>query len=141
MRRGIETDEGSRYKGLTWHRWRRQEGLVILMYGTRWIKVRGRPSNKRCPSTMIHLQGQIRTRRATAPMVPAMSSTTAPSPMKVAHVLPCGNGPSHLATGQRRGSLSTIFSRDLTAGPDHVASLGGTLASRILPLPRSRESP
>jgi hypothetical protein len=76
------------------------------------------------------------------PIITAMTSATTLAPMKVvAYTLPSDSGRPYLATGQHRRSVNTIFSRDLPADIDNVASLNGALARYILPLTKSRESP
>lgn len=62
--------------------------------------------------------------------------------MKImAYTLPSDSSRPYLATGQYCRSVNTIFSRDLAADLDYVASLNGALARYILPLTKSRESP
>jgi hypothetical protein len=76
------------------------------------------------------------------PIITAMASTTIPTPMKImAYTLSSDSSRPYLATDQHRRSVNTIFSRDLAADIDYVASLNGTLTRHILPLRKSRESP
>jgi hypothetical protein len=88
-------------------------------------------------------QSQIKTSGVTEPIIPATTSTTASSPMKmVAHSLPSGQDRPRLATGQRRRNVSAIFSRLLEARRDYgILSLSGVLINPILPWTRRQKSP
>ena len=87
--------------------------------------------------TAIHLQSRAKTRGGAIPLLIATTSSTTPSSMRViANVLLSGKSRPRLATGQHRGSVSAIFSRDLAATQDHVGRLNGTLVSDMLPWTR-----
>ena len=56
----------------------------------------------------------------------------------VTHILPSDYGHLNLTLGQRRGKVSTVFSRGLAAGRNFIALPRGALIHIILPLLKSQ---
>jgi hypothetical protein len=91
---------------------------------------------------MIHPQRWIKMIGGALTLIIAMASTpTEFDEVVQITILPSGNGHLHLATCQRRRRVINIFSRDLVADRNDVASLGGALVSHNLPWTWRQKSP
>jgi hypothetical protein len=108
---------------------------LVAVYPAKRMKEQSRPGDRDCFPPTIHLQSQIKMRKAAMPMVEATMSLVAPTPSRTRKVrcpVPLsGNGRPCLALAQRRRSASTIFSRDLPAKVEHSPNPVGTLQSHI----------